>query len=64
MDEQALRGQEVYARLKAYASDHMGEISYTQILQELKPHLTGQPKVAAAEKLMRRLLKDGVKVWR
>jgi len=64
LDEQALRVQKVYARLKANATDNGGNIHYRRILRELEPHFTGRLKIATAGKLERRLLEDGVKVWR
>lgn len=64
MDEQALRLYEAYARLKVYAEDNGGNIPYRRILRELEPHLMGRSKIAAAEKMEHRLIKDGVKVWR
>lgn len=63
-DEQALRLQEAYARLKALAAKSRDELNFVQILTELEPHFKGEPKAAAAKKLERRLLGDGVKVWR
>lgn len=64
VDEQALRLQETYGRLVAYARRNCGELRYVEILEELNPHFTGPPKGAAAEKLARRLREDGIKVWR
>ena len=63
-DEQALRVQEAYARLRALAAKSRDELDFARILAELEPHFKGRPRVVAAEKLARRLLGDGVKVWR
>lgn len=38
-DEQALRVQEVYGRLEAYAEENLGEVGYRRIVEELAPHL-------------------------
>ena len=64
MDEQALRVQEAYARLRAYAADNGDNIPRNRILRELGAHLAGRPKVVAADRMEQRLLEDGVKVWR
>lgn len=63
-DEQALRVQEAYARLKAHAADNGGEIRFRLILQELEPHFKGRLKITTAGELEQRLRGDGVKVWR
>lgn len=63
-DEQALRIQESYTRLRVLAAKSRDELNFVLILRELEPHFKGRPKVAAAEKLEQRLRGDGVKVWR
>jgi len=62
-DEQALRVQEVYARLKSHAADNRGEIHVRQIFRELEPHFKGRLKVTTAGELEQRLREDGIKVW-
>lgn len=63
-DEQALRVQEAYTRLRFLAAKSRDELDFVRILTELEPHFKGRPKVAVAEKLEKRLRGDGVKVWR
>ena len=63
-DEQALRVQEVYGRLEAYAEENGGEVGYRRIVEELAPHLQGRVRVLKADELARRLIRAGVKVWR
>jgi hypothetical protein len=63
-DEQALRVQQAYAMLRAYAEDNGDNIPRSRILRELGAHLAGRPKVAAADRMEQRLIEDGVKVWR
>lgn len=63
-DEQALRVQQAYARLRAYAADNGDNIPRSRILRELGAHLAGRPKVDTVDRMEQRLIEDGVKVWR
>jgi len=63
-DEYARLQQEIFSKLLGVAEDRGGYLPWLRIVEELKPFLSGQARVDAAEKLGRRLTKAGVRVVR
>jgi len=63
-DEYARLQQEIFSKLLGIAEDRGGYLRWLRILDEVKPFLSGQARVDAAEKLGRRLTKAGVRVVR
>jgi len=61
-DQVVLQEQEIFKRLQGVAVENRSEVRWSRILEELGGTLTGQPLVAAAEKMGRRLNKAGVKI--
>jgi len=63
-DEYARLQQEIFSKLLGVAEDRGGYLPWLKILDEVKPLLSGQARVDAAEKLARRLTKAGVRIVR
>ena len=63
-DEYARLQQEIFSKLLGVAENRGGYLPWLRIVEELKPLLSGQARVDAAEKLARRLTKAGVRVVR
>ena len=63
-DEYARLQQEIFNKLLGVSENRFGYLPWLRIMEELKPLLSGQDRVDAAEKLARRLTKAGVRVVR
>lgn len=63
-DEYARLQQEIFSKLLGVAEDRGGYLPWGRMLDEVKPFLSGQARVDAAEKLGRRLTKAGVRIVR
>ena len=63
-DEYARLQQEIFSNLLGVAEDRGGYLRWLRILEEVKPFLSGQARVDAAEKLGSRLTEAGVRVVR
>ena len=61
-DEYARMQQDIFSKLLGVAENRGGHLPWGMIVDEMKPFLSGQARVDAAEKLARRLTKAGVRV--